>query len=59
MYSVRDFIELSARELGWNKKESGKTIIWGDRGLEEIGKRVETGEVVEKVDYRYFRPIEV
>ena len=59
MHSVREFIELSAKELGWNKEESGKSIIWENSGLDEIGKRADTGEVVVKIDPRYFRPTEV
>ena len=59
MTSVRDFIELSAKELGWNKKEGGKAIIWENSGLDEIGRRADTNEVVVKVDPRYFRPTEV
>ena len=31
----------------------------GKSGLEEIGKRSDTGEVVVKIDPRYFRPTEV
>ena len=50
--SVRRFIELTALELGWG------SIQWEGEGLEEIGKR-NTGEVVVKIDPRYFRPAEV
>ncbi len=59
MISVREFIELSAIELGWNKEEGGKGIIWEKTGLDEIGKRSDTGEVVIRIDSRYFRPTEV
>ena len=59
MNSVREFIELSAIELGWNKEKGGKAIIWEKSGLEEIGKRSDTGEIVVKIDPRYFRPTEV
>ena len=59
MKSVREFIELSALELQWNKDEGGKGIIWEKNGLDEIGKRADTGEVVVRVDPRYFRPTEV
>ncbi len=58
MYTVREFIELCALELGWNKKE-GEGIIWEGKGLNEIGKRADTGEIVIKIDPRYFRPTEV
>ena len=50
--TVRRFIELTAFELGWG------TIEWEGKGLEEIGKRA-TGEVVVRIDPRYFRPAEV
>ena len=59
MNSVRDFIELSSLELGWNKEKGGKGIIWEKSGIDEIGKRADTGEVVVKIDPRYFRPTEV
>ncbi|RPG57643.1 MAG: GDP-mannose 4,6-dehydratase [Flavobacteriales bacterium TMED235] len=59
MKSVREFIELSAKELGWNKKEGGKAIIWEKSGLDEIGRRADTNAVVVRVDPRYFRPTEV
>ena len=51
--SVRKFIELSAKELGWGG------IIWEGKGLEEIGKRKDNQEVVIRVDKKYFRPAEV
>ncbi|EHA62393.1 GDP-mannose 4,6-dehydratase [Synechococcus sp. WH 8016] len=50
--SVRRFIELTALELGWG------SIEWEGKGLEEIGKR-NSGEVVVRIDPRYFRPAEV
>ena len=50
--SVRRLIELTARELGWGE------IEWEGKGLEETGKR-STGEVVVRIDPRYFRPAEV
>ena len=59
MYSVRDFIELSAEQIGWNKEKGGKAIIWEKDGLNEIGKRADTEEVVVRIDPRYFRPTEV
>ena len=59
MKSVREFIELSAIELGWNKEKGGKGIIWENSGLDEVGKRSDTGEVVVRIDPRYFRPTEV
>ena len=57
--SVRDFIELSARELGWKSKNSEQAIIWEGQGLNEVGRRADNGEIVIKIDKRYFRPCEV
>ena len=59
MTSVREFIELSAIELGWNKEKGGKGIIWENSGVDEIGRRADTNEVVVRIDSRYFRPTEV
>ena len=59
MKSVREFIELCATKLRWNKEKDGKAIIWEKSGLDEIGKRADTGEVVVRIDPRYFRPTEV
>ena len=50
--SVRRFIELTALELGWGE------IIWEGKGLEETGRR-SNGEIVVRIDPRYFRPAEV
>ena len=51
--SVRRFIELSASALGWG------TLQWEGEGLEEVGRRSDTGAVVVRIDPRYFRPAEV
>ena len=56
--SVRTFIELSAISLGWNKDKS-KGIIWEGEGLKEVGIRADSGEIVVRIDPRYFRPSEV
>jgi len=56
--SVREFLEISAEELGWNKRNS-KAIIWEGEGLNEVGKRSDTGEIIVRIDSRYFRPCEV
>ena len=37
----------------------GKAIIWENSGMDEIGKRADTEEVVVRIDPRYFRPTEV
>jgi GDPmannose 4,6-dehydratase len=58
--SVRRFIELAATELGWAAGlENGPSILWDGEGLEEIGRRADTGAVVVRIDPRYFRPAEV
>ena len=51
--SVRRFIELSASALGWG------ALQWEGEGLEEVGRRSDTGAVVVRIDPRYFRPAEV
>ena len=51
--SVREFIELSSIELGWGG------IDWEGKGVEEVGKRSDNGEIVIRIDERYFRPCEV
>jgi len=50
--SVRNFIDLCAKELGWGK------IIWEGEGIDEVGKRI-NGDIVIKIDKTYFRPTEV
>ena len=57
--SVRTFIELAAKALGWHKRKGGEGIIWEGNGLKEIGRRADNGEIVVKIDPRYFRPCEV
>jgi len=51
--SVRRFIELTAAALGWGG------IDWQGSGVEETGRRADTGAVVVRIDSRYFRPAEV
>ena len=43
--------------VGTNPKIFG--IIWEGEGLNEIGRRADTGEIVIRIDPRYFRPTEV
>ena len=59
MKSVREFIEMCALELGWNKENGEKGIIWKNSGLDEVGIRADTDDVVVRIDPRYFRPTEV
>ena len=51
--SVRNFICLAAKELGWG------TIKWEGKGLNEIGRREDNGNIVVRVDEGLFRPTEV
>lgn len=59
-HSVREFVTLAAKELGI-------TIQWEGRGASEMGivvdvgvdTRVSVGDVIVRVDPRYFRPTEV
>lgn len=51
-YSVRDFVNAAAKELGMK-------IQWEGNGLEEKGYWEETGKQIVGVDPRYFRPTEV
>ena len=51
--SVRKFVELASIELGWGG------IVWEGKGVEEVGKRSDNGEIVIRIDERYFRPCEV
>ena len=57
--TVRKFIEICALELGWNSKNGEPGIIWEGRGINEIGKRADTKEIIIRIDERYFRPTEV
>ncbi len=59
METVRRFIELTAKELQWNTKGDSSAILWEGKGVNEIGRRADTKEIVIKVDQRYFRPSEV
>ena len=58
METVRGFCEFTANKLGWNKK-GPNSIIWENEGLNEIGRRADTGEIVIRIDPRYYRPTEV
>ena len=59
METVRKFIEICAKKLNWNKNLNEEGIIWEGEGINEIGRRADSGEIVIKVDSRYFRPTEV
>ena len=57
--TVRRFIEIAAIELGWSGSNKNKAIEWSGSGVNEIGKRIDTGEIVVRIDPRYFRPADV
>lgn len=50
--SVREFVELTAKELGME-------IEWRGKGIEEVGIDKSSGKVIVSVDPEYFRPAEV
>lgn len=50
-YSVREFVDTAARELGI-------AIVWQGQGVDETGTD-HNGNVIVRVDPRYFRPTEV
>jgi len=51
-HSVREFVELAFTHIG-------RTIAWSGEGVGEQGKDAESGEVLVRIDPRYFRPTEV
>jgi len=51
-HSVREFIELAAKEVGIS-------IRWEGHGLKEKGVDVDNGSEIVSIDPRYFRPTEV
>ena len=57
--TVRKFIEICAKKLKWNTKDNESPIIWEGNGINEIGRRADTKDIVIRVDKRYFRPTEV
>jgi GDPmannose 4,6-dehydratase len=50
-FSVRDFVDAAAKELGI-------AITWSGTGVDEVGTDA-NGKVIVKIDPRYFRPTEV
>ncbi|WP_296819978.1 GDP-mannose 4,6-dehydratase [Brevundimonas sp.] len=51
-HPVREFVELSFAE-------TGRTIVWRGEGVNEEGYDQATGDVLVRIDPRYFRPTEV
>ena len=56
--TIREFVEITAKKLGWTNN-SNNSIIWSGEGVNEVGRRADTNEIVVRVDPRYFRPNEV
>jgi GDPmannose 4,6-dehydratase len=52
MHTVREFIERAFAEVG-------RTISWRGKGTDEEGVDDKTGDILVKIDPRYFRPTEV
>lgn len=52
MHSVREFIEESFKELGFE-------LAWEGKGAEEKGRDIKSGKILVEVDPNYFRPTEV
>ena len=51
-HTVRDFVSMAFSEIGID-------ILWKGSGVDEIGVDSSTGELLVKVDPKYFRPTEV
>jgi GDPmannose 4,6-dehydratase len=52
MYSVRDFVEMTAKLLKID-------LVWKGKGVKEVGIDKKTGKVIIEIDPHYFRPAEV
>ena len=50
--SVREFVEHAFAHIG-------RTVVWRGQGLDEAGVDAKNGEILVKIDPRYFRPTEV
>ena len=51
-----------AKEASWfcnSYWQNWGSIIWEGAGLDEIGRREDTNEIVIRIDQKYFRPTEV
>ena len=51
-HTVREFVEMSAKHLGFD-------LIWKGKGINEKGVDKKTGKVIIEIDPKYFRPAEV
>jgi GDPmannose 4,6-dehydratase len=52
MHTVREFIEKSFGHVGIE-------IVWEGEGVKEVGKNKKTGDIIVRMDERYYRPAEV
>ena len=52
MHTVREFIEKSFACVDVE-------IVWEGKGVDEVGKRKATGDIIVRMDERYYRPCEV
>lgn len=50
--TVREFVETAFRKVGI-------TVEWSGKGVDEVGKNKETGDIIVKVNKNFFRPAEV
>ena len=57
--TVRKFVELSTSKLGWGNQKNDTGIIWEGEGINEVGKRADNGQIIIRIDEKYFRPTEV
>ena len=51
-WSVREFVELAFLEVGIK-------IVWSGHGIEETAKDAKTGDILVRIDEKYYRPAEV
>jgi GDPmannose 4,6-dehydratase len=51
-HTVREFIEITAKHLGFD-------LQWSGEGVNEVGSDKNTGKVMIEIDEQYFRPAEV
>ena len=51
-HSVREFVERALAHIG-------RTVVWRGSGVDEVGLDAQSGEILVKIDPRYFRPTEV
>ena len=51
-HSVREFVDMAFAEVG-------RQIAWGGAGPDEVGRDARSGDILVRIDPRYFRPTEV